>query len=193
MRNLAEAATAGDARLQTEESSLGEWQQLFDFEHFEMARFVQFVEQRCQQEICLVPWSLPPCLSGVWLTAGPLEFVFFEKEAPDLVQLHIQIHELCHILLGHRTWDLTLEPGISRAELLTEVQKALLDIKADAERYLTHVRMRSLTDSAEEARVESLSEKIVLLATMGTRKANYGLPITTSPNMASPNATPWRV
>ena len=160
-----------------------EWSYEFDFHRFEMARFVDFVEKKRCCKIVLTPWKLPPCISGVWMTAGCYEFIFFEKEAHLLHQLHFQIHELCHILCGHETWRLDVDSKATHKELMTEIHLALLQIKADTENYLNQIRLRFPSPSTVEKEVELLSEFIMAAAT--SDQANYSKPITTSLGLAT--------
>ena len=159
-----------------------EWRQEFDFHPFDMTCFVEFVEKKRQCKIHLIPWTLPPGMSGVWISAGHCEFVFFENEAHILHQLHFQVHELCHILCGHETWVLNVNSGTTKDELLQEIQLALIQIKADVECHLDRARLRFPSLSAVEKEVETLSELIMTTAT--SNRANCALPIMTNADIA---------
>lgn len=80
---------------------LDEWD--YDFSRFEIAEFIAWVEARRGRPIHVVPWRLPPELFGAWIEDDSTDYIFFEDEPLHVHTVHILLHELCHILLGHRT------------------------------------------------------------------------------------------
>ncbi|MCC6190611.1 MAG: hypothetical protein IT318_16400 [Anaerolineales bacterium] len=80
---------------------LDEWD--FDFSRFEIVAFVAWVEKRRGRAIHLVPWRLPTELFGAWIEDDSADYIFYENEPLHVHTVHILLHELCHLLLGHRT------------------------------------------------------------------------------------------
>jgi hypothetical protein len=77
----------------------------YDFSVFTLDDFIAWIEKERHRKIFTIPWSLPPGLFGAWLTDAelPTEYIFFRNEVPKIHQVHIQLHELAHFLLGHQT------------------------------------------------------------------------------------------
>ena len=80
---------------------LNEWD--YDFSTFEVSDFVAWVESRRGRPILVRPMSLPPNLFGAWIEGDKADHIFYEAEPPDVHTVHNVLHELSHILLGHRT------------------------------------------------------------------------------------------
>jgi hypothetical protein len=81
----------------------------YEFRQFSIDHFAQWVGDRIGREILRVPWEMPPGLFGAWISDADdaFEYIFYDRSAPPLLQVHIQLHELAHILLGHTTLFLT--------------------------------------------------------------------------------------
>src|SRR5512145_3018276 len=78
----------------------------FDFHHFTISGFIEWVSQAKQREILTIPWKkMPPGMFGAWLSDAdePKEYIFFREDTPKIHQIHIQLHELAHLLCGHPT------------------------------------------------------------------------------------------
>ena len=80
---------------------LDEWD--YDFSRFAIAEFVAWVEARRGRPIHIVPWRLPPELFCAWIEDDSTEYIFSEDWPLHVHTVHILLHELCHILLGHKT------------------------------------------------------------------------------------------
>lgn len=102
----------------------------YDFRQFTMDHFVAWVQERKRREIQFIPWHMPPGMFGLWMSDAedPYEHVFFDSAAPPLHQVHIQLHELAHIICDHPTARLTqaemedlLRRAVSNPEILNEV------------------------------------------------------------------------
>lgn len=85
----------------------------YDFGQFTIESFRSWLEQQRGKKITLVPWTMPPEISGVWLTHGDRDFIFYEVNAPPVHQVSIQLHQMAHLLGEHFT------PNISEAEVET--------------------------------------------------------------------------
>ncbi len=77
----------------------------YDFKEFTIGGFISFVSEKKGREIITVPWSMPSMLFGVWMSDSeePKEYIFYRNNVPVIHQIHIQLHELSHFLLGHPT------------------------------------------------------------------------------------------
>ncbi len=91
----------------------------YDFSRFEITDFISWVAGRRSRPIRLVPLPLPPELFGAWIEGEKADYIFYEAEPLHVHTVHILLHELCHILLGHKTahvWREVshfLKPGIA--------------------------------------------------------------------------------
>lgn len=95
----------------------------FDFSRFTMDDFVAWIQARTGRAISFIPWDMPPGMFGVWMSDAdePVEHVFIDKNASPLHRVHIQLHELSHIICGHPTARLT------KAEMQDLLLKAVQD------------------------------------------------------------------
>src|SRR3989337_2451240 len=77
----------------------------YDFHTFSIEGFISFVSQNKGREIITIPWGMPATLFGAWVSDDeePREYIFYRDDVPVIHQVHIQLHELSHFLLGHRT------------------------------------------------------------------------------------------
>lgn len=75
----------------------------YDFSQFTMEGFRRWLEQRRGRKIICMPWDMPPCMSGAWLTSNKVDFIFYEQSTALIHQVHIQLHEIAHMLCGHPT------------------------------------------------------------------------------------------
>jgi len=77
----------------------------YNFHTFTIKEFVSFVGETTGREIITFPWSMPPTLFGAWMSDDeePREYIFYRDNVPLIHQIHIQLHELSHYLLGHPT------------------------------------------------------------------------------------------
>ena len=81
----------------------------YDFRNFSIGDFSAWVEKSLGRKIYSFPWVMPPGLFGAWLSDGeqPAEYIFYRSNAETIHQIHIQLHEISHILLGHPTLKIT--------------------------------------------------------------------------------------
>ncbi|HEV2779740.1 MAG TPA: hypothetical protein VGX25_10100 [Actinophytocola sp.] len=62
------------------------------------------VSDRRGRPIRLVPHPIPvPGPFGVWITTGTADYILYQRETSKAHQGHIVLHELGHILAGHRS------------------------------------------------------------------------------------------
>ena len=88
----------------------------FDFSTFSIDTFARHISQRKGREIFLIPWGsnssyMPAGMFGAWISDGeePKEYVFYRTDITPIHQIHVQLHELSHILCGHPTLKITHE------------------------------------------------------------------------------------
>lgn len=83
----------------------------FDFATFTLPGFMQAIGQSRGRKIIPVPWDMPLGLFGAWMSDGdePQEYIFYRNDVPEMHQIHIQLHELSHLLFGHPTNKVTRE------------------------------------------------------------------------------------
>ena len=122
----------------------------YDFHTFSIDRFISFVGVTKRREIITIPWKMPPTLFGAWMSDGeePKEYIFYRDNVPLIHQVHIQLHELSHFLLGHPTLQ------INRTKI-TEVLERKASLPFDG---LTRLRSSDKTDL--EMQAETLAAMI---------------------------------
>ena len=77
----------------------------YNFREFTINGFISFVGEKRRRQIIATPWNMPPTVFGAWMSDGeePKEYIFYRHDAQKVHQVHIQLHELAHFLLGHPT------------------------------------------------------------------------------------------
>lgn len=75
----------------------------YDFAHFSIGGFADWIAAQRQRPIILHPMPLPPELFGAWIRAERADYVFYDNGPFQLHATHILLHELSHILLNHQT------------------------------------------------------------------------------------------
>jgi hypothetical protein len=75
----------------------------YDFSKFVVSDFIAWVESRRGRPILTRAMRLPPNLFGAWFEGDKADHIFYEAEPPDVHTVHNILHELSHLLLGHRT------------------------------------------------------------------------------------------
>jgi hypothetical protein len=66
----------------------------------------RMIEQRRRRRILLHPLPMRAiglAASGVCVGTTTADYIFFERDTTPLHQLHIQLHELAHLVCGHQT------------------------------------------------------------------------------------------
>ena len=81
----------------------------YDFRSFTIDDFIAWIEKDRGRRILMIPWKMPASQFGAWMTDGeqPTEYIFYRNDVPKIHQVHIQLHELAHLLLGHPTLEIT--------------------------------------------------------------------------------------
>jgi hypothetical protein len=83
----------------------------YDFRDFTIEHFIKWIGELKGRRILSFPLKMPAGLFGAWLTDDeePNEYIFYRADVPPMYQIHIQLHELAHLLLGHPTLHITRE------------------------------------------------------------------------------------
>lgn len=123
----------------------------YDFSQFTMDGFIEWVQTYIGRQIRFIPWEMPPGMFGVWMSDAeqPVEHVFIDKSAAPLHKVHIQLHELSHILCNHPTMRLT------RADMQT-----LLVASMEQPAVLSEALLRAPAKEEMEAEAEMLAALI---------------------------------
>lgn len=123
----------------------------YDFSHFTMDDFINWVQAYKGRQISFIPWDMPPGMFGVWMSDADeaIEHVFIDRNIPPLHKVHIQLHELSHIVCDHPTARLT------KAEM-----RMLLLQAADNPEILNEVLLRAPAKKELEQEAEMLASLI---------------------------------
>lgn len=153
----------------------------YDFHHFSIGGFISFVSDLKKREILTIPWNMPSTLFGAWVSDGeePKEYIFYRDDVPLIHQVHIQLHELSHFLLGHST----LQINRDRLSLLLESRTSFpfgdlprlrspenSEYETEAETLAALIQKQVITNSSIERLLNDLSSERKLanfLRTMG--------------------------
>jgi hypothetical protein len=140
----------------------------YDFSRFTMDDFIDWVQAYKGRRISFIPWDMPPGMFGVWMSDADeaVEHVFIDKNTPPLHKVHIQLHELGHIVCDHPTARLTkaemqtlLLQAVENPDILSEVllrAPAKKEMEQEAEmlaaliqhQVIAHKRMQQLSIAA---------------------------------------------
>ena len=153
----------------------------YDFHTFSIDHFINYVGETKKREIISVPWKMPPTLFGAWMSDGeePKEYIFYRDNIPLIHQVHIQLHELSHLLLGHPTLQ------INRTKITAVLEKKAVlpfdelprlrssdktDLEIQAETLAALIQKQVIQNSSLDQLSNDLSSELKLanfLKTMG--------------------------
>ncbi len=138
----------------------------FNFSDFTMDGFVAWVQAHIGREVRFIPWDMSSNMFGVWISDAdePVEHVFIDKNTPPLHRVHIQLHELSHIICEHPTIRLT------KAQMKQMLLQAL-----DDPGVLTEALLRSPAQEDVEQEAEILASLIQHRVIMHERLAQLSL------------------
>jgi hypothetical protein len=153
----------------------------YDFKKFTLSGFVSFVSEKKRREIITIPWHMPATLFGLWMSDGeePKEYIFYRDNVPVIHQIHIQLHELSHFLLGHPTLQINQKMLVDVVErkaslpfgdLLQLRSPKQTESETQAEQLATLIQERVIRNSHVDQLAKDLSseEKLAtFLKTMG--------------------------
>ena len=153
----------------------------YDFRSFTLNGFISFAGEKKGRQIITMPWDMPPTVFGAWLSDGeePKEYIFYRSNAQKIHQVHIQLHELSHFLLGHPTLQIDRnliadvfdgKAHLPFSELPRLRSAARSDFETQAEMLATLIQQQVIQQSSLMQLIDDLSseEKLaVFLETMG--------------------------
>lgn len=122
----------------------------FDFTTFTMGGFVRFVSEIKGREIISIPWVMPSTLFGAWISDSDesKEYIFYRNNVSAIHQIHIQLHELSHFLLGHPTLQIN-------RKIITEVITGISSLP-----FSSLPKLRSPQRAQSEVEAETLANLI---------------------------------
>jgi len=116
---------------------------------FDLGQFVAGLERQRQRPIRLRPFSSGPGVPcGLWIGTADADYVYHEAGTTPFHATHIAVHELAHMLLGHRhtaAWEQLI------SLLAPDVDQALIQLMLG----------RSAYGTAEEREAETLASLIL--------------------------------
>ena len=125
----------------------------FDFSRFTLESFARCIEAQRGRRIEFVPTNFPPGYYGAWISAKskPIDYLCYHEHLPPLHQAHVQLHELAHLICGHKTVTLT-----------NRQMKQLLANGGDLSAVLC--RSNKLRSAEDEQEAETMARLIYALA-----------------------------
>lgn len=92
---------------------------------FSLEEFCASIAEQRGRPLHLLPLDGPvdpdlPC--GIWLGLDAADIVFYEASAADILKVHIVLHEIAHMLLGHVAPELDVAEDADAAELHTATE-----------------------------------------------------------------------
>lgn len=140
---------------------LAEVEKSYDFTTFTLDSFAQWVEAKRNRSLTFVPLRFPSTVSGGWLQWANKDWVFYEADALPLYQVHIQLHELSHMLCGHQTVNLDDVIELETVAQLMAYLKVLFENPAQYDDVIAQALLRSHRSAPEEIEAECLSALIL--------------------------------
>lgn len=97
----------------------------YDFERFSLPSFCLWLEEITGKQLLFKAAELPLKIFGAWITSPSHDLVIYQKNTNPLHRQHIILHELCHILCGHQTVQITDQELLKLVPLPQTVPKVL--------------------------------------------------------------------
>jgi hypothetical protein len=116
---------------------------------FDLGRFVAGLERQWDRPIQLRPFtSGPGCPCGLWIGTADADYIYHEAGTTPFHRTHIALHEIAHMLLGHRH--------------TAACDQILRLLAPDVDQALIHLILgRSAYSTAEEREAEILASIIL--------------------------------
>lgn len=116
---------------------------------FDLGQFAAGLERRRDRPILLRPFSSGPgCPCGLWIGTAEADYIYHEAGTTPFHAIHIAVHKIAHMLLGHR-YTAAWEQFVSL--LAPDVDQALIQL----------ILGRSAYGTAEEREAETLASLIL--------------------------------
>ncbi len=145
--------TDGEARVRRAIAGLH-----YDFSRFTIPHFIAHLESLRQREIILNGVAFEGRLHGLWVRAETADYVFFDSRTHPVHRVHHILHEVGHMVLGHRLHDLA---AFLPPELVAQL-RAVISPELHG-----HCRRWDLHDTPDEREAElfvRLLQREILLA-----------------------------
>lgn len=145
------------------EQLLDQIRQEYSFRDFTIASFCRWAADKSQRMIGMFPQRLAPGIYGVWISCGDEEIIFYDEQASGLYLTHIQIHELAHILCGHRTLDIRQEANLGYGALMDWLHGNAAPSQNETSTDIAQILLRAQNQRqrVEEIEAEALTELIM--------------------------------
>lgn len=145
------------------------------FADFSLEGFRNWVADLNQRPILCQPLAMHPAFSGAWVRTTIVDLVYFEEQTSPLHQAHIQLHEICHILLLHGTFTVYTadELDLVRAVLMQGADATFLKGPLP-------LRLRSTRSDTEEREAEGLASLLHQRALRARMAPTTDRPVTSS-------------
>lgn len=140
---------------------LSEIEREYDLATFSLDTFVQWVEQKRNRPIELVPLRLSAAVSGGWLQLMEKDFLFYEAETLAVHQVHIQLHELSHMLCGHGAIQVDESSDVETLNQLFAYLVELFESPGNIDAPSDKLLLRTQRSIPQELEAERLSELIL--------------------------------
>lgn len=176
-RLLTGSQTSIEPSTQCARQILNQIEQEYDFSTFTMESFCQWIERQHQRQIFVFEFAMPAEMFGCWVRLAGKDYIFYEEHTAHLHQAHIQLHELAHILCGHKTLEMAEQPALTLDALIQGLLYATFPVVTSL---LTPILARSRHSSQDEAEAEALSELIQQRVHESQRSRELTQPITFS-------------
>lgn len=125
---------------------------------FDVRAFCDALARRRGRPILLRPVASGTDCYGLWVATPAEDIVFYEQETSPLHRDHIILHELCHLLAGHRP------APASTAEI---ARLLLPDLRPE----LVHCLLQRSSYSSDDEREAELLASLILERSVGTSPA----------------------
>ena len=78
----------------------------YNFNSFDVTDFLHHISSRRKRELSVHTVPLSPKLFGFWYATADTDFIGINAKLHPAHQIHTLLHEVAHMLLGHRGMDL---------------------------------------------------------------------------------------
>jgi IrrE N-terminal-like domain len=117
----------------------------YQWETFEIQHFVNFIAGNVHRTIRIVSVDCAPGISAVWIHMATCEFIFVRAAAAPVLQTHSILHEIGHIVLGHRGYHIPDEQRQDWIQSIAANKSSIMDKteEQEAEHFAVTVYMRA--------------------------------------------------
>lgn len=107
---------------------------------FDIMSFCDALRSHQARPILLHPITSRAGICGLWIATPDADHIFYERDTSPLHQEHIILHELSHLLCGHRSapmpqtdWSRLLLPDLDAKMVQTVLQRAAYSAEEERE------------------------------------------------------------